>query len=467
MGAHVTHRLAAFFLFQTIKIDVTVQMISLVLQHAAHDAMTFQHYRLAVQINAPHASIIGATSLVPQSWNGKAAFIAILLSAGLLQHRVKHIADFAVDIVGKRTQTHTDLVGGQPGASRVINGIQQILHQMAHRGRDLLDGIGQNSNGTARRCNCFEMTLSDLKDTLRAAAMSAGACAAGFARCEPVDAAVCRSYESWIGEGCHGSMAYLERYPDVRRDPALLLPGARTVMVCAFPYYDSDECAGLKLARYARGDDYHEVLRSRLQSVAEILDTEGYGHRICVDTAPLFERYWARQAGVGFTGRNRLLIVPGWGSYVFLAEILTDVEIAPDEPMERQCDGCGRCVAACPGGALRAASGFDARRCLSYLTIEHRGDLPAEVGGRPLGTLMGDCVYGCDVCQQVCPHNVGVPETALEEFRMRPALRCLSRADILQMDQPTFSANFRHSAVKRVKLAGLHRNASVLPSGLL
>lgn len=157
------------------------------------------------------------------------------------------------------------------------------------------------------------MTPSDLKATLRAAAMSAGACAAGFARCEPVDAAVCRSYESWIGEGCHGSMAYLERYPDVRRDPALLLPGARTIMVCAFPYYDSDECAGLKLARYARGDDYHEVLRSRLQPVAELLDAEGYGHRICVDTAPLFERYWARQAGVGFTGRNRLLIVPGWG----------------------------------------------------------------------------------------------------------------------------------------------------------
>lgn len=308
------------------------------------------------------------------------------------------------------------------------------------------------------------MTPSDLKATLRAAAMSAGACAAGFARCEPVAAAVCRSYESWIGEGCHGSMAYLERYPDVRRDPALLLPGARTIMVCAFPYYDSDECAGLKLARYARGDDYHEVLRSRLQPVAELLGSMSHQQRICVDTAPIFERHWAVKAGVGFMGRNRLLIVPGWGSYVFLAEILTDLEIAPDEPMERQCDGCGRCVAACPGGALRASSGFDARRCLSYLTIEHRGELPAEVGGRPLGPLLGDCVYGCDVCQQVCPHNVGVPETALEEFRMRPALRCLSRADIMQMDQPTFSALFRHSAVKRAKLAGLHRNASALPA---
>lgn len=310
------------------------------------------------------------------------------------------------------------------------------------------------------------MIPSDLKDALRAAAMSAGACAVGFARCEPVDDAVCRNYESWIGEGCHGSMAYLERYTDVRRDPALLLPGARTIMVCAFPYYDSDECSGLKLARYARGDDYHEVLRSRLQPVAELLDREGCRQRICVDTAPIFERYWARKAGVGFTGRNRLLIVPGRGSYVLLAEILTDVEIAPDEPLEHQCDGCGRCVSACPGGALRAPSGFDARRCLSYLTIEHRGELPAEVGGRPLGPLMGDCVYGCDVCQQVCPHNVGVPETALREFRMRPALRCLRRADILQMDQPTFSAIFRHSAVKRAKLAGLQRNASALPSGL-
>lgn len=117
-------------------------------------------------------------------------------------------------------------------------------------------------------------------------------------------------------------MAYLERYPDVRRDPALLLPGARTIMVCAFPYYDSDECAGLKLARYARGDDYHEVLRSRLQPVAELLGSMGHQQRICVDTAPIFERHWAVKAGVGFMGRNRLLIVPGWGSYVFWLKYL-------------------------------------------------------------------------------------------------------------------------------------------------
>lgn len=306
------------------------------------------------------------------------------------------------------------------------------------------------------------MSVGDLKEALRAAALRGGACAVGFARCEPVDGEVCRSYEAWIAGGCHGSMGYLERYPDLRRDPALLLPGARTVVVCAFPYYDSTECAGLKLARYARGDDYHEALRARLQPVAELLGSEGFGHRICVDTAPLFERYWAQKAGVGFIGRNRLLIVPGWGSYVFLSEILTDAEIAPDEPLGRQCDGCGRCVAACPGGALRAPSGFDARRCLSYLTIEYRGELPAEIDGRPLGRLMGDCVYGCDVCQQVCPHNARVPETPVGEFRLRPALRLLSRRELLEMDQDTFSTIFRHSAVKRAKLAGLRRNAGAL-----
>lgn len=253
----------------------------------------------------------------------------------------------------------------------------------------------------------------------------------------------------------------MTNYPDLRHNPGLLLPEARTVIVCAFPYFhkDKENPAAVEFAMYAHGDDYHEVLRKRLRPVCRELEARGFHHRVCVDSAPILERYWAVQAGVGFIGRNRMLIVPGKGSYFFLAEILTDAAIEPDAPCTDSCDGCMRCVSSCPGGALRKASGFDARCCLSYLTIEHRGELPETVDGRPLRQLMGNMIYGCDVCQRVCPHNAACEETTIGEFRLRQQLKDLSREDILHMDKAAFAELFRHSAVKRIRLDGLQRNA--------
>lgn len=301
-----------------------------------------------------------------------------------------------------------------------------------------------------------------LKSTLRAAALQCGAVAVGFARCEPVGKDAVAAFDGWISAGNHGEMAYMANHTHIRRNPELLLPGARTIMVCAFPYYHPDSPSGVQFAMYAHGTDYHLALRRLLKPVAEVLEKEGYSHRICVDSAPIIERYWAQQSGVGFIGRNGLIIVPQHGSFVFLSEILTDAEIEPDEPCKHSCLMCMECVKSCPGGALRADNGFDARHCLSYLTIEYRGELPHALHGTPISRLLGRCVYGCDTCQQVCPHNASVVPTPIEEFHLRPRLRHLTRADILAMDADSFADAFRHSAIKRIKLDGLKRNAAAM-----
>jgi len=252
----------------------------------------------------------------------------------------------------------------------------------------------------------------------------------------------------------HGDMQYMERYRDLRSDPRLLLPGAKSIISVAFNYFHHGQCDGAHgaIAAYSHGDDYHEVVRERLSAVAkEIEDTYGGTTRVCVDTAPLLERFWAVRAGVGFIGRNHMLIVPGIGSYVFIGCILTTLEITADSPCTLSCDGCGRCISSCPGNAL-SADGLDARKCLSYLTIEYRGGFPDDLD-------LHGCLYGCDTCQRVCPHNAGAPPTEIPEFTPRPALASLTPEKAAAMTQAEFSAIMRRSAIKRTKLAGLQRNA--------
>lgn len=272
--------------------------------------------------------------------------------------------------------------------------------------------------------------------------------------CEVPDG-VTDGYRRWIAEGCNGSMEYLDRYHDVRRDPRLLLTGARSVISCAIAYYHkSKQPAGIPaIASYAHGDDYHDVVRRLLEPLAAFIrETWGGETRICVDTAPIHERYWAVTSGVGFRARSGLVIVPGLGTYCFLAEIVTTVEFSPTPPLApTACDGCGACVASCPGGAIRSDGTIDARRCLSYLTIEHRGDLPdtLSTGGR---------LYGCDCCQQVCPHNRVVEPCSHPEFDLRPAYNDLTRENIASLTPESYAAIFRRSAIKRAKLSGLLRN---------
>lgn len=270
----------------------------------------------------------------------------------------------------------------------------------------------------------------------------------------PVDPDAAGQFRRWVAEGRHGEMSYLEKYPDQRLDPRTLLDGARTLIVVGFPYYTDDKI-NLPISLYARGRDYHEVVRERLTEAASRLPGES---RVCVDTAPLRERYWAARAGLGFIGRSNQLIIPGLGSYFFLGFILNtelydDVAQPANSLPASGCGKCRRCVDACPGRCLSAdASGLDARRCLSYLTIEYRGELDS-----PLPTI-----YGCDICQRVCPHNAAARPTPIADFHPSEALAALTPADIAEMTPERFSALFRHSAIKRTKLAGLQRNLAAM-----
>lgn len=306
------------------------------------------------------------------------------------------------------------------------------------------------------------MDASELRRRLK----DAGVFKSGIARVEAVDAATVTGYDRWLSEGMNGEMAYLEKYHDIRSNPALLLPGARSVVSCAFNYWWGSVDSPLRWASYALGDDYHDVVRGRLQSVADAITTEtGAECRVCVDTAPILERYWAVRSGVGFIGLNQQLIIPGAGTHFFLGEIITTLDLAPDAPCTLTCGECRRCLRACPGGALREndkAPGnpasevtLDSRRCLSYLTIEYRGEFPE-------GTRPGKHIYGCDVCQEVCPHNSKAPLSDIEEFRPRAAILRLDTDAILEMRQEDFSAIFRKSAIKRTKLVGLQRNARAI-----
>lgn len=297
-------------------------------------------------------------------------------------------------------------------------------------------------------------------DAVVAAARAAGACAAAFVRLEALDDADTALYDNWIARGANAGMDYLARYSDIRRDPRLLLDGAQSMLVAAFAYAPTPDRRSRLIADYALGDDYHTVLRERLNPVAALMEGlhEGSATRICIDTAPLRERLWAARAGLGLIGLNNQLIIPGIGSRVFLAEILWTAPIPQHSkfqiPNSKSCISCRRCVDACPGGALDGKGGIDAGRCLSYLTIEHRGDLPEDL------SLRGRRIYGCDICQDVCPFNKVVPPEPVTEFAPRPAVASLTLDDIAAMDAETFSLTFARSAVKRTKLSGLLRNAA-------
>lgn len=276
----------------------------------------------------------------------------------------------------------------------------------------------------------------------------------GIAKISDVPKPIIEKYDHWISNRCHGEMAYMEKYRDVRQNPRLLLENARsTIVVVANYHHNAKEAENApKWASYVLGDDYHEVMRGKLSQLATYIQKNWGGDtRVCVDTAPIFERYWAQQAGVGFIGRNSMLIVPEVGSYVFIGIILSTIDWQPDEPCMLDCIGCNACIRHCPGKAISLNGTIDARRCHSYLTIEYRGELPDELD-------LNGKVYGCDMCQSVCPHNLNAPVTQIAEFLPRKEILNLTHEDIDAMTQEEFSRIFSHSAIKRTKLAGLQRN---------
>ena len=295
------------------------------------------------------------------------------------------------------------------------------------------------------------------KQAIKERACELGFDACGMASAGRVSAEAQRRYSDWIARQHHDCMAYAERYCDVRDDVTLLLPDAKTVISVALNYYpEAKQRPDVpQIAYYAYGNDYHEVLRAKLMQLAQFIEqTTGAATRVCVDTAPIREKYWAQQAGIGFVGRNNLLILPGRGSFFFLGEVVTTLELEPDAPLEMSCGACHRCVDACPGGALSLeGDAADASRCLSCQLIERRGDLPEWVAG-----AKGNRLYGCDECQLCCPHNANAQPTGETLFAPREEILNLTASDIATMTQPEFSRIFAHSAIKRAKLDGLKRN---------
>lgn len=272
------------------------------------------------------------------------------------------------------------------------------------------------------------------------------------------------AFARWLAKGYAGEMTYLERGAAKRADTRLPYEGARSAVVVALDY-GGREPAG-PVARYARGDDYHDVMGERLRSLHAWIERERgepVRGKAYVDTGPVLERDLAQRAGLGWIGKNTMLINPERGSFFFLGALFVELALVPDAPFEAdRCGTCTRCLDACPTGAIVAPRELDARRCISYLTIEHRSDIPAE-----LQPLIGELLYGCDICQDVCPWNVKFArELAEPAFASRPAVegkdaRTLA-SELLAMTPATFSASFKGSAMKRAKLRGVQRNAAVV-----
>ena len=238
----------------------------------------------------------------------------------------------------------------------------------------------------------------------------AGACAVGFAAAGPVGGDVMTAYDAWIARGDNAGMTYMANHREVRADARLLLEGAKTVISMAFAYaVEEKRDPGLpKISSYAYVPDYHKSIRRAVRDsrIGELLGEEHSDWRLCVDTAPIFERYWARQAGIAIIGLNGSAIVPGVGAQVFLAEIVTNIGIEPDQPLEKDCGSCRACIKACPTGALGEGMTIDCNRCLSYLTIEHRGEWTDKRHLQAMSTGAGRrTLFGCDRCIEACPHN--------------------------------------------------------------
>lgn len=269
------------------------------------------------------------------------------------------------------------------------------------------------------------------------------------------------TFQHWIAAGYHAGMEYLAGRAGLRQHPSRLLPGARSVIVAAMNYGTADAVpigpSQGEVARFARGADYHQVVRDRLHVLAEELRqlAPGARCRATVDSAPIMERDFAQLAGLGWLGKNNTLITEQFGSWVVLGTLITTAELTPDAPMaDSSCGSCRACLDACPTGALVAPYCLDARRCLSYWTIEHRGPLPNEIAER-----LGSRVFGCDACQQVCPYNQSTAPSRHAEFRPRPDVHPLDLQRLIAADESEFPTMFAQSSLLRAGWQRMRRNA--------
>jgi len=304
---------------------------------------------------------------------------------------------------------------------------------------------------------------------LTSASIKAKAREVGFDACgiaPAADHSELKFFTEWLARGFAGSMSYLSRSAERRQDVRNVVPTARSVIVTA-TVYNTDRPYSIAcrdgdrahVARYAWGDDYHDVLIDRLEALLAWMreqHPEPFEARAYVDTGPVQERVYAQHAGVGWIGKNSCVIHPELGSWVFLSEIICSLPLDPDVPAFDQCGSCSLCLEACPTHALVAPGVLDATRCISYLTIEHRGDIPEE-----LGADIGTHVFGCDICQEVCPWNQAAPISEDPHWQPRPAWDARRVSELADMPGEELDQALKGSAIGRAKPAGIRRNVSL------
>ena len=305
------------------------------------------------------------------------------------------------------------------------------------------------------------MSPADKTRLIKRLAAELGFCRVGIAAAGPIPRV--RYLKEWLADGRAGGMDYLNRHNNIRGDPRNLLDGARSVIVTAMSYHKSappapgDGQPRGRVAMYAWGDDYHQVVKKRLHTLVDGLREaikEQFETRTCVDTVPILERELAASAGIGWIGKNTMVLHQEVGSYFFLGEIVTTLELAYDEPVADHCGSCTRCLDACPTDAFLAPYEMDASKCISYLTIEHRGDIPERFHRQ-----MDDWIFGCDICQEVCPYNRGAPLT--NDFPIRAPGPTPALVEIAAWSTDDYRNTLKGSAMKRARLDMLKRNVAI------
>ena len=288
---------------------------------------------------------------------------------------------------------------------------------------------------------------------------------AGFDDCRFAKAGTAshaKEFLNWIEHGKHGEMAWLERNPHRRCDPREVLPGCRTVICLALNYFagnnpfPENHPGGYRIARYAWNNDYHDLIEKKLRELDQKLQTLGGTQKFYVDTGPVLERDFASDAGLGWNGKSTMQIHRRLGTWFFLADILTTLDLTPDAPIRDHCGSCTRCMTACPTQAITAPRQLDARRCVSYLTIEHKGPIPHE-----FRRAIGNRIYGCDDCLQACPWNRFASTSREASFHARGSVFSMEMRDFLSLTDESFRALFAKSPIKRIKRPAFLRNVCV------
>lgn len=267
--------------------------------------------------------------------------------------------------------------------------------------------------------------------------------------------------ENWLKNQFHGEMKYMENHFDKRLDPRLLVEGCKSVISLSYNYFPEEKLQNenFKISKYAYGEDYHEVIKEKLRSLVVELQNEigEFSFRVFVDSAPVLEKAWARKSGIGWVGKNSNLITKKHGSFYFLAEIICDLDLVEDSPVTDHCGSCTKCIDAGPTQAIISDKIIDGSKCISYATIELKDQIPDFFKDK-----MDDWMFGCDVCQDVCPWNRFSAPTLEEKFHPNSQLKNFTKQEWKDITQEIFSSVFRKSAVKRTKFAGLKRNLDFL-----